>query len=108
MNRPCGPSYIMSLLAVCNLGETSLIFQNEKHKEIPNVATWVFGPVVIPLLKKSYSRSSGLMPLNNKQYLVVRVKGCRSPESCVFKRQCKLIFKKGKMDLVYGNFVRDI
>ena len=66
MNRPCGPSYRMSLLAVCNLGETSLIFQNEKHIEIPNVATWVFGPVVIPLLKKSYSRSSGLMPLNNK------------------------------------------
>jgi predicted lipid carrier protein YhbT len=39
-----------------------------------------------------------LMSLNNKRYLVVRVRGCRSSESCVFKRPCKSIFKKGKMD----------
>jgi hypothetical protein len=49
-----------------------------------------------------------LMSLNSKRYLVVRVRGCRSSGSCVFKRQCKSIFKKGKMDLVYGNFVRNI
>ena len=49
-----------------------------------------------------------VMSLNNKRYLVVRVKGCRSLGSCVFKRQCKSIFKKGQMDLVYGNFVRNI
>jgi hypothetical protein len=36
-----------------------------------------------------------VMSLNNKRYLVVRVKGCRSSRSCVFKRQCESIFKKG-------------
>ena len=48
------------------------------------------------------------MLLNSKRYLVVRVKGCRSSGSCVFKRQCNSIFKKGKIDLVFGNFVRNI
>ena len=48
------------------------------------------------------------MSLNNKRYLVVRVRDCRSSGSCVFKRQCESIFKKGKMDLVYENFVRNI
>ena len=49
-----------------------------------------------------------VMLLNSKRYLVVCVRGCRSLGSCVFKRQCKSIFKKGKMDLVYGNFIRNI
>ena len=49
-----------------------------------------------------------LVSLNSKRYLVVRVRGCRSSGSCVFKRQCKSIFKKGKMNLVYGNFVRNL
>jgi hypothetical protein len=48
------------------------------------------------------------MSLNSKRYLVVRVKGCQSSGSCVFKRQCKSIFKNSKMDLVYENFVRNI
>jgi hypothetical protein len=48
------------------------------------------------------------MLLNSKRYLVVRVRGCRSLGNCVFKRPCESIFKKGKMDLVYGNFVRNI
>ena len=55
-----------------------------------------------------FSLSCTLMSLNNKRYLVIRVRGCRSSGSCVFKRQCRSIFKKGKMDLVYGNFVRNI
>jgi hypothetical protein len=49
-----------------------------------------------------------LMSLNNKQYLVVRVRGCRSSGSCVSKRQCNSICKKGKIDLVCGNFVNNI
>jgi hypothetical protein len=49
-----------------------------------------------------------VMSLNSKWYLVVRVRGCRSSRSGVFKRQCKSIFKKGKIDLVYRNFVRNI
>ncbi len=50
-----------------------------------------------------------MMSLNNKWYLVVRVKGCRSSGSCVFKRQCESIFKKrGKMNLVYGNSITNI
>jgi hypothetical protein len=48
------------------------------------------------------------MSLNSKWYFVVHIRGCLSSGSCVFKRQCKSIFKKGKMDLAYGNFVRNI
>jgi hypothetical protein len=55
----------------------------------------------------SHSREP-LMPLNNKRYLVVRVRGCRSSGSCVFKRQYNSICKKGKIDLVCGNFVKNI
>jgi hypothetical protein len=49
-----------------------------------------------------------LMSLNNKRYLIVRVKGCRSSGSYVSKRQCNLICKKGKINLVYGNFVSNL
>jgi hypothetical protein len=46
--------------------------------------------------------------LNNKRYLVVRVRVCRSSGSCVSKRQCNSICKKGKINLVYGNFVSNL
>ena len=49
-----------------------------------------------------------MMSLNNKWYLVVCVRGCRSSRSCVSKRQCNSICKKGKINLVYGNFVSNL
>jgi hypothetical protein len=48
------------------------------------------------------------MSLNNKWYHIVRVRGYRSSGSCVFKRQCNSICKKGKINLVYRNFVSNL